>query len=563
MAFFLSHNQNLFARSWLFIHEKACGKRLAGKVFVETNVEEIASLVARARDGDKDAFNALVRRFQDAAVGYAYALLGDFQLAEDAAQEALLTAWRELPKLRESAAFSGWFRQIVFSQCRRLTRGKALALTSLDEAMDVAARQPDPAAVAEAREMNARVFKAVAALRESEREVIALFYLGGYSLAEISEFLGAPLNTIKSRLHQGRQHLRERMIQMVEENLRAQRPSRNEAFANRVMALLNAAAAGDAGEVGQLLAQSNQSGESGELVNAGGPHPYWGGEPQALHVAAEWGRAEVVALLLQQGAHPNARTAAYDHWSPLHLAIHHDHGPAAHERVIDLLLAHGAEVDIWAAAALGDAARVKKLLDDDARLANARGPNDATPLHFAATVEVARLLVTAGADLQAKDKYGKAPVYTVAGYGNRRGAAARWLCEQMGLTDIFIACAIGETAWVTKLLAEQPALLHAHGETAWKGETPLNVAALHGQAEVVALLLQHGAEANRKASSGCYPLHLAARNAHLDVARMLLYHGAEVNAREDLHQSTPLGWAEFQGQIEMAQFLRLHGGRED
>jgi RNA polymerase sigma factor (sigma-70 family) len=277
-------------------------------------VEEIASLVARARDGDKDAFNALVRRFQDAAVGYAYGRLGDFQLAEDAAQEAFLTAWRELRKLREAAAFPGWFRQIVHTQCHRLTRGKALLTVPLGEAVEVATRQPDPAAVAEANQQHDRVSRAVATLHENERMVIALFYLGGYSLAEISEFLAVPLNTSKSRLHKGRKRLRERMIQMAEEDLRGRRPSRNEEFARRVMALLNASAVGDQDEVERLLGQSKDA--DGELANAGGPHPYWGGEPHALHVAAEWGRAEVVELLLRQGADPNVRSAAYDHWSP-------------------------------------------------------------------------------------------------------------------------------------------------------------------------------------------------------------------------------------------------------
>ena len=85
-------------------------------------MDALDDVVIRARDGDADAFAIVVRRFQDMAVGYGYSMLHDFQLAEDAAQEAFFEAYRTLPKLREPAAFAGWFRRIVFKQCDRITR---------------------------------------------------------------------------------------------------------------------------------------------------------------------------------------------------------------------------------------------------------------------------------------------------------------------------------------------------------------------------------------------------------------------------------------------------------
>src|SRR6267142_3883568 len=94
----------------------------------------LESLIRRVREGDDDAYEIIVRRFQDMAVGYGYSMLRDFQLAEDAAQEAFLEAYRNLENLREPAAFPGWFRRIVFKQCDRLIRGKSHAVVSLDEA---------------------------------------------------------------------------------------------------------------------------------------------------------------------------------------------------------------------------------------------------------------------------------------------------------------------------------------------------------------------------------------------------------------------------------------------
>jgi DNA-directed RNA polymerase specialized sigma24 family protein len=86
--------------------------------------ETIAALVRAAQQGDEFAFTELVRAFQDIAVAYATSILGDYHLAEDTAQEAFVEAHRELPNLREPAAFAAWFRLIVFKHCDRLTRRK-------------------------------------------------------------------------------------------------------------------------------------------------------------------------------------------------------------------------------------------------------------------------------------------------------------------------------------------------------------------------------------------------------------------------------------------------------
>ena len=63
---------------------------------------ELRELVRRARRGDLGAYDQIVRRFQDMAVGYGYSLLGDFHLAEDAAQEAFIAAYQQLPQLRDA-----------------------------------------------------------------------------------------------------------------------------------------------------------------------------------------------------------------------------------------------------------------------------------------------------------------------------------------------------------------------------------------------------------------------------------------------------------------------------
>ena len=110
-------------------------------------MEEIPSLVERSRSGDLDAYGQLVLKFQDMAYGYGYSLLGDFHLAEDAAQEAFIEAYRSLGQLRDAAAFPGWFRRVVFSRCQRMLRRRQTAAESLAGSLPARDREPSEMAV--------------------------------------------------------------------------------------------------------------------------------------------------------------------------------------------------------------------------------------------------------------------------------------------------------------------------------------------------------------------------------------------------------------------------------
>ena len=77
-------------------------------------MQEWMNNLALAKQGDLTAFNLVVREFQDMAIGYAYSILNDFHLAEDAAQEAFVEAYFCLKNLQELIAFPAWFRKIIF-----------------------------------------------------------------------------------------------------------------------------------------------------------------------------------------------------------------------------------------------------------------------------------------------------------------------------------------------------------------------------------------------------------------------------------------------------------------
>ncbi|MCA1642325.1 MAG: sigma-70 family RNA polymerase sigma factor [Acidobacteria bacterium] len=204
-------------------------------------MKQTRALVERATDTGRTlaerhaAFDDLVRLFQDMAFACACgALCGDFHLAEDAAQNAFVTAWRKLPQLREPEAFPGWLRRIVLTECSRLTRGSRLKTVPLEEGAGAASAAGNPEAIAEWRELSASVREALRLLPRGERVVATLFYFDSRSHKEIADILQVPRTTVAKRLHAARARLRGGALAEMKDRFEDRRPSRDEAFAARV-----------------------------------------------------------------------------------------------------------------------------------------------------------------------------------------------------------------------------------------------------------------------------------------------------------------------------------------
>jgi RNA polymerase sigma factor (sigma-70 family) len=303
-------------------------------------VSEIAEWVRMARKGDAGAYGRIFRQFQDMAVGYAFSLLGDFHEAEDAAQDAFVVAYQRLSQLRDPRAFSSWFRRVVFTHADRIRRRRRPSIP-LEESLIRDRDMEDPAILVEKRENRDTVLEAVQALPQPEREVTALFYINGYSSAQIGEFLEVPASTVRSRLQSARQHLKQEVITMVKDRMEPHRPSRDDALALRLEQVLEAAGHGSAEDFKTVLS------EQPRLAKKSGQHPYgWGYDVQALHMAAQWGQDEKVNMLLDSGFDIDAPDGKG--CTPLMVAVIYRHLKTAW-----LLAKRGATVGVCAAAALG------------------------------------------------------------------------------------------------------------------------------------------------------------------------------------------------------------------
>jgi RNA polymerase sigma-70 factor (ECF subfamily) len=177
--------------------------------------ETLPELLARCRAGDEPAIGALVRRFQPWATALASGILDDPDAAEDAAQEAFLVALDRLDDLREPEAFAGWFRQIVRAQAHRVLR-KRREVSSLDDQSDLPAPTESVRDRLDAESLRRTVREALAALSTTRRQTAELFYLEEKSCSEIADTLRIPLGTVKRRLHDARNELRNLLLGSME-----------------------------------------------------------------------------------------------------------------------------------------------------------------------------------------------------------------------------------------------------------------------------------------------------------------------------------------------------------
>jgi RNA polymerase sigma-70 factor (ECF subfamily) len=159
-------------------------------------------LVVRARSGDHDAFDVIARSMTARLYAIALRILRDVHLAEDAVQDSLVDAWRDLRALRDPALFDGWVTRILVRNCYRAAKRdrstRRVSLPPSEHTADVSTE------VAE-RE---RIEQAFLQLTPDHRIVVVMRYYLGWEPTEIADAIGVAAGTVRSRLHYGLEALR-------------------------------------------------------------------------------------------------------------------------------------------------------------------------------------------------------------------------------------------------------------------------------------------------------------------------------------------------------------------
>ena len=163
------------------------------------------ALVDRAKQGDAEAFDALARTVGDRCMAIAYRILRDADMAEDAVQAALITAWRELRTLRDPDRFEPWLHRILTNECyaeaRRRTRWSAdIRVLPVD-------REQGTGGILTVNDRD-QLDRAFRRLTLEQRAVLVFRHYLDLTLAEVADRLGIPVGTAKSRLHHATAALR-------------------------------------------------------------------------------------------------------------------------------------------------------------------------------------------------------------------------------------------------------------------------------------------------------------------------------------------------------------------
>ncbi len=172
-------------------------------------------LAIAAKNGDRDAFCELVRRYRPLAVNVVYRMCGDSMLAEDAAQTAFMRAWEHLGSYQPRGSFRPWILRIAVHAAINALRGQKPE-ADLRDASD----QPSSDRVEESVERSeraGRVRQAVLDLPEASRMVLVLKEYQDCSYREISDILDIPIGTVMSRLHYARSVLLQTLRPVAEE----------------------------------------------------------------------------------------------------------------------------------------------------------------------------------------------------------------------------------------------------------------------------------------------------------------------------------------------------------
>jgi len=230
-------------------------------------------LVAKSLGGSQDAFRQIVERYQTLVCSLAYSATGSLNQSEDLAQETFVTAWRELPKLREPSKLRSWLcgivRFLIGKQLRREGREPAHAAEPMEAVGESPSPEPQPPEQAISNEELAILWRSLEKIPEIYREPLVLFYREHQSIDDVAQNLELSGDVVKQRLSRGRKLLHEEVLAFVEGALEKTAPKK--IFTLGVLAALSLTAnSAKAATIGAAAAKAGTATKTGATLGSAG-----------------------------------------------------------------------------------------------------------------------------------------------------------------------------------------------------------------------------------------------------------------------------------------------------
>lgn len=185
-----------------------------------------ATLLATARQGDPQAFSALVELYQTPVYNLCYRMLNNAGDAEDAAQETFLRAYKSMKKYDDSRSFPTWLMSIAAHYCIDQLRKRRMTIVSTEDLpyFEVVEGKPGPESIMTQRQEQENVRKLLHTINPVDRAAVVMYYWNELSYQEISQALDLTESAVKSRLHRARRSLAQTWI---DQQQKIQRQERN------------------------------------------------------------------------------------------------------------------------------------------------------------------------------------------------------------------------------------------------------------------------------------------------------------------------------------------------
>ncbi len=173
--------------------------------------------IIAAIEGDINSYEYLINSFQAYTINYAFAILKDYQLAEDAAQETFILLYRNIKNLKNPSAFLSWLKKLTFTCCNRITRRKRLELSDIYD--EIIVDENSLSGRLEREERLLLIHYSLNQLSEVQKETIMLYYFMNKSYADIAALLGITEAAVTNRLYTGKKKLKSIMLSTMEDYL--------------------------------------------------------------------------------------------------------------------------------------------------------------------------------------------------------------------------------------------------------------------------------------------------------------------------------------------------------